>query len=388
VRAWEELATPSFRDLVIDRMSERGVYVEVRPWYVYPTYAEPLFEQVEIKRCGTGVEVLTIAGAQASSHVLVRMVDSSILGCTGDGVSVLASDATGTARLELERCRLLDNGGDGVVLFTDGTTARADLVATSSLFAGNHGCGVRGETAQLLQAGAAELRGCTVAGNGLAGLRTRVDYGAILTGSILAANPDDLDLGTPPTATYCLSGDGELDGYPGCLSGDAGFRDPPAADWRLRFDSACVDGGDPASVGELDLLGRPRNCDGVLDTVEAPDMGAFELQTLELSGSFRIGEPVRFELWGAAGAGARLFMTRAPLLDPQPTPYGALRLAREEATVIAALPLGDDAAVFERTLPDVPELVGSSFSFQALTTSAAAPTGAALSNAVQLVVQP
>lgn len=120
------------------------------------------------------------------------------------------------------------------------------------------------------------------------------------SGSIVANNGMGGVCGEISTDTT-LAADGSLDPLDGKLSGDARFIDAAASDYRLCFDSPCVDTG-PQGAPRTGLAGRLRAVDGDLDLLPASDMGALEQQTLSGPLVASIGESIRLLTSGPAGA--------------------------------------------------------------------------------------
>ena len=72
---------------------------------------------------------------------------------------------------------------------------------------------------------------------------------------------------------------GSITQGPGNVNVAPGFVDSANGDYRLRADSALIDGGDPApedGLPSVDLAGNARVFDGTGDGVAAPDIGALE----------------------------------------------------------------------------------------------------------------
>ncbi|HUR26842.1 MAG TPA: choice-of-anchor Q domain-containing protein, partial [Planctomycetota bacterium] len=185
--------------------------------------------------------------------------------------------------------------------------------------------------------------------------------------------------------------DGHFLGVNGNISAPALFVDPAAHDYRLRFDSPGIDAGNPSTpAGTLDFLGTPRSIDGDLDTHERSDIGAFEFAPLFKQSSNRIGTPLKLECWGPAGATARIQFSRRPLVtSPLSTPFGEFDLDPQNLGPFAISTVGQSAPMlFEKLIPADPALIGHTFSFQARTSSASAPFGAAFTNGVEMTVLP
>jgi hypothetical protein len=282
------------------------------------------------------------------------------------------------------------NAGDGVSLSSTSNGAPSVINAQSCLFAANHGSGV--DASSVLGTSSTPvvtLSNCTLADNLGFGLRGPPSARTSISGSILFGNATDLNLPGPLYANDSCSGDGGLIGQPGCIQADPMFVNPTSGDYRLRFASPCIDTGDPAANGTLDLLVHTRPYDGDVDTHAAPDMGAFEFEPLHQFGSTSIGHPFGLEFWGASGSTSQLFLSKQPLVPPQSTPFGDFYLAPGTVIALGTLPAQPGPPFFlRRTLPNDASLIGTTFSFQALTDSAIAPQGQAYTNPTSFVVMP
>ncbi len=384
-------ASPSFHDIRIEGMSDVGVRASASSSGPFGgASASATIERLEVVHCNVGVVAQAFGGGLGSGGAQVNLTDAVIRSSTSDGVRYSASGNAG-ARANLQRCRVIDNGGHGAYGTVNGGVTSAWLQAEATLFAGNQLCGVFGDGATQGESGQFYLDGCTIADNVDCGVRGLNGNRAHLANSVLARNGDDLDMGPGNTfASFSDCANGDLAGFPGCIAADPQFVDPAARDYRLRFGSPCVDVGDPAFAGALDLAGRARPFDGDLDTVAVPDMGALELAPLALVGVPRIGTTVFLEVTGPAGMPATLYSSRRALLvAPAHTPFGALWLARSSLTVYAqtAAQPGPPGVV-PVPLTNDPSWIGRTFSFQARIASPAAPAGSAFSNPVQFTLRP
>ena len=389
---WNPVA-PSFEDLRLTALSTAAVTVTASS-SIGGHSASANFTSVDVDGCGAGFVLSGTATLDGIALAGLTATDVAIAGCASDGVrmTTTASDVQAFAHVSavLERCRLSGNGTSGVrIQGLLSSHARCQLSARSTLFASNGDCGV------LTTGGApptgmplVDLHECTLADNASAGLRTH-GHLARVGGSVFFGNGDDLDVRGVLEAQTSSSGDADLLGFPGCIQADPLFVAPALGDFRLRFVSPCVETGDPAAAGALDLLGHLRPFDGDLDTRKAPDMGAFELETLHRIGTPTLGQPFGFEFWGASGARSTLLLAKSGLTAPQATPFGDLYLDPGLLVVLGTVPAGPGRPfVLRRTVPSNPALVGQTFSFQALTGSAIAPAGKAYTNPTTFVVRP
>lgn len=382
--------SPAFHDLRIESMSGPGVQVTASNSGFGGVGAGATFERLEVTGCDAGILVYAQSGHLGSAGAGVDVTDCIVRASTNDGIHLSAAGNAG-ASVHVRRARILDNGGHGIYSSSGGgigSVTSAYLTADASLIAGNQGCGILGEGSGSTS-GLIRLYDCTIASNAICGVRGSYSQNSILSNSIFFGNPDDLDLSTIPNASYSDSGDGALLGFTGCIAANPDFANPRIRDYRLRFGSPCAETGDPAASGNLDLSGHARVFDGDLDTQGAVDMGAFEFEPLHLLGVPALGQTIGFEFWGPAGGSSTLWFAPAPLTVPQATPFGSFYLDPSLAAVLGTVPVRPGRPfVLRRTLPGNPALVGRTFSFQALTSSSAAPQGQAYTNPISFVVLP
>lgn len=364
-------------------MQSEGVSVGASASFFDYASAHPSFERVTIAHCGLGVRISAGTTSQLEGATSeIELVDSSVLFSGLDGLS-LFSNGNAMTHAGLTRCRVLGNGRDGVRCTpsarTESVTARACLIAD------NLGAGLWGAA----NPSNFWLYDSTIAHNAGAGIHTANGHATDVHNSIVAANGSDIELTGPLYASFSNSADGGLLGQPNCIAVDPLFVDIGAGDYRLRWGSPCIENGAPASASHADLLGHMRGYDGDLDTHGGVDMGAHEFEPLHVDGVARSGGSLAFELWGASGAHARLLLSRQTASAPQSTPFGSFVLLRPRTLGLLSVPLGPPTpARFSLRVPSSPALVGTSLTLQALTQSAAAPRGRALSNPVALVVEP
>lgn len=374
----------TFRDLRVVDMSGTGVSATAGD-----TVVSAAFERLEVANCGVGVFVRSTGSSFSHGTASIDFMDSTIRASADDGLQY-SSLGNASTSIHMWRCRVLDNGGDGVDALTGNEITTAQLFAVACVFAGNQGCGLTGR-----QVGSAFgkfwLRDSTVANNVVCGARCETGHVLDVRNSVLALNGDDID--SFPTWVFagwsdCANGD--LAGFPDCIAADPAFVDPSARDYRLRFASPCIDIGDPASAGTLDILGLVRPFDGNLDTLAVPDMGAHEFAPLALVGTPHAGSVVHFAISGPSAAPTTVYSSRRPLLaTPTHTAFGALWIPRSSMTSYAqtfAAPYPPN--LLPVSLTSDPSWIGRSVSFQARIQSAAAPAGGALSNAVQFTIVP
>ncbi len=410
---------------ILQSTSEASALLSFRSLVAQPRIfdAQSRVERLNLRRANVGIEMLSQAGEVSPTIVDVRLArftvnsitieaaggasapvfervetrdsfefEFSPLLVTGSGVAVVTArdcffgESLGpavrlwaAAHLDFARCTLeaadagfeLLGGSQTQVRLTDSTIAYCDRA-----FSGGGGEYV--------------FTRCTIANNGWpseAGSATlRYDHCIVSeSGPVVLTSPS-----ATVEATRSFISDGSFDGVNGCFSGDPGFRDGPSGDFRLRWDSPCVDAAFVnAPVGARDLVGSSRGIDGNLDTLGATDLGALEFQPLELVTSGSIASPLRLEHWGPQGAPTVVYWARAGLVGAQSTPFGASELDQQLARTFRVTTAGAGMPnVTQRWIPNQLALVGHTFSFQALTDSSAAPLGKALTNGVEFTVVP
>ena len=341
-------------------------------------------ERVEVVHSGEGLSCWTSMHGEAGNF---ELEECTLADNGSDGIRLNAS-ASGVD-LELFRCRILRNGQSGIKADAN-TFGGISVHMVDSLVAGNGLDAITangGDTAGL----SFWLERCTLADNARYGLNAFLNTPLTLDGCILYGNQDDISDATLPEVTlaWCDVGDGDFAGLNGNFSADPMFRDAAAGDYRLSFGSPCCDSGTPANPTALDLAGVQRPIDGDLDADERTDVGAFELQTLSVGRAPRLGEVMALECWGAMGNTTQIWASRMPLVSPMASTYGEFDLDRRTVrpwgtTLVGPGPPG----YFLWSVPGDPTLVGTTFSIQMLTDSAAAPMGRAWTNALSFQIEP
>jgi hypothetical protein len=345
------------------------------------TWCNALLERVLVADCAAGGVALSITGAYfGSSGVDVVAVDCEVRDCGGIGFWTGAwQDGTSSAEADtyLSRCRILGNGEAGVMARTwsefPGSTNT--LTMEDCLVAGNGGDGVDSQ-------GSSSSKRSTLVDNGAYGLRGHGE----LESCIVWGNRASLSPG-PRTVEYsCVEGSSAPVGQ-GNLNAFPQFVDAAGGDYSLRFDSPCVDAGDPGDTGVLDAAGLSRPIDGNLDTTARVDMGAHEHAPLRAQAPARIGQPLTLELWGPMGGSATLFWCRGPLGPPLSTPFGDWELGRSRLLFATSGTAPGPPALFTLPVAQDPLLIGTTFGLQSLTTSAAPGVPPlVLTNALELTV--
>jgi len=295
-----------------------------------------------------GIDVRA-TGAEAISLLMFRSI---VRGFQQEGIRI-QSFSSGGASAIVGGCAIVQNGDAGVLAQAASTGG-----ASVSLFES------------------------TVAANVAFGVQT-INAGPLVSSiqeSILAANGAG-DLSAPgATVKNCCIQDGTMSGLNGNFAADPAFRSLAGGDFRLKYRSPCLDRL-PAKM-DIDLIGVERRVDGNLDAIGGMDIGAYEFEPLEASGTFAIATPVTFSCWGPNSATSVIAADGELLTNPLATPFGDLTIAFTNAHVIATGPATATAPTAHVVVvPNNPALSGLTFSFQSLTVSPVAAAGAAFTNA-------
>lgn len=234
--------------------------------------------------------------------------------------------------------------------------------------------------------GTVQLARCTVANNGGYGINT--DNIAFTLADvdveqcIFANNLGDLVIPLGVSIRDSLIRSGELNGVNGNFAADPLFVDPAQSDWSLRWNSPAIDRVADSNVALLlDFSARTRGVDGDLDLLERSDLGAVEFRPLAAPLTARIGRPLRIGSWGPQGAASTIYWARSAPVGPTATPFGQFALPAGSLQVFTVTTTGAAApTLIQRAIPDIAQLVGQTYSFQALVDSPAAPLGRAYTN--------
>ncbi len=374
---------PRVADLTVTRCTVAGVYLVVAFDDQCLGGATGSFERIRFNRNAIGLRVLSLGCTD------VRFSECEFSNQVGDAVRFNGSDASSSIALRFDRTRFLGSGDRGVHVYAS-NEGRPAVYLEDCLIAGSRLEGVFLENTNMARANLSLLR-CTVVNNDTAGIGGAMDDFpnlAEITGSIVGANPDDLVTGPQMEYTVAFSAveDGDFAGSNGNIGGDPGFVDRRDGDWRLRWNSPCIETGDPATpIGIPDLLGTLRAVDGDLDTVEAPDMGAMEFAPLFLLPHGGKNGYLRLELWGEDGGSTTLWAAPTALGSPQTTPFGQSDLVSGAFVFGTHSVASGPPAIMQRRL--WMSLLGRTYSFQALTDSSAAPLGAAWTNPIEFTLE-
>ena len=369
-------------DVVIVDMSGFAIELEAHP--DAGTVGAPsiltCIDGLDIADCGGGIRLTATSPADAS---LLALTNSSIHDSSGDGIRLESMDG-GKILLSLSQVRVLRNGQAGVRANASGDV---ELGFGSCLVADN-GTGIDvADDGGDLQVG---LFFSTVAGNTGSGLAVEDGLPATSSfgGALFWGNGADITGSSKVVAKNSDSEQGVFGTADGNFSADPQFRNAAQGDYRLSFGSPCLEAGDPTlTAGALDLDGAQRPADGDLDTLERLDVGCFELNPLVVETTGELGTEVLFESIGSPCMQTTLFFAPGLPAVAHKTAFGPLRIGPSGILpLLVTIVLSPDPSLVVATIPNIPALVGSTFSFQGLTQSLAAPKGAALTNVESFTV--
>lgn len=388
-------------DCRIFAMSEAGFHTSAGCFHTCGKTVATL-ARVELIGCGIGVDFGSSVASASNVTSTLALVDCLINGSSFHGIQQF--DAGGGTDLLLLRTRIHYSGGEALWVVQDDWGVGADTHATliDCLIANNASDGVKAELLHdnISQSSVRiDVARTTIADN-FYGLEVFHQTGFMptlavtLTDSIVDHNYDDIfENPAHPSITsvsHCDIGDGDFAGTNGNFAADPMFVDAPGNDYRLRWGSPCIEAGDRTTApGGIDLAHNPRPIDGDLDTVERPDVGAYEFAPLFLNSTGAIGTPLSFELWGPQDNASTLYFSRLPLVSPSMTQFGELDLDPASMGVFRVTTVGSGRPrIVTRTIPYQLGLIGQTFSFQALTDCSAAAPGMAYTNAVEITLVP
>lgn len=372
VRGTWAVVETELSDVVIDQCGI-GLDIAVGASFGAARFAVAIHDST-IEGCGTGIGASSSLSGASTLHV----EDTAVRGQIGSGIELGAGSSGGGITATLRRVRVQDNGSYGVRCAA--AISGIEIDCADGLIAGNGLGGYRAEMAQ--GSTRIQLTRSTIANNGSPGLYAHsFSVGAHelrFESSIVHGHAVDVDSNSVASALHTLIGV------------DPAFVDAAQGDFRLRFGSAAIDSGDPATpVATLDLEQRARSIDGDLDTQERADAGCFEFAPLRVTTTGQLLAPVRFEIAGPAGGTVSLKFTRQAMVAPSSTPFGELDLNPLTLGTLLSAPVSPfPPFTFQRPIPNNPLLVGRTFAFQGLVTSGASPSGLAYTNAEQFTVVP
>jgi hypothetical protein len=373
-------------DVEITGMAERGIECSAVPAGAAPSAVHVQATRLTISGCARGFSFLSESPENTSLL--------SLVGCdfffNSVGLEVISR---GDVIANVTMSRFHENFVVGVRSFADG--GNAQLALEGSLVANNpvgiEAGGQQGDSQLSLQA-------CTIAANGI-GVFTDLAVPPLsthVTSCIVWGNADDLQLAGPVNAQFNDVGDGDFGSINGNLSADPLFLGAAQGDYRLTWGSPAIEAGGPNN--SFDLLAHVRPVDGDLDAVSVMDIGCFEFMPLNLVTQHSQwllpvippGGKLTLSAWGAAGASATVLFSLQPIGSPAATGFGFFFLNPSlffPLATFAAAPIQFGGGL-EMLIPNQPALAGLFVSLQALTTSAVAPKGAALTGPVQFLITP
>ncbi len=395
---WGEMS-PLFEDVLVWQMLGPGV--EVIGGDVGAAGAfHPVFNGMEVWDAEVNMRV-TMSGEGCRNSV--SLVDCDLHSGPGHGLELNNSSDNGLLLLDGLRSMFHNRTGDAVhVEYANASFTAIDLRFCELTDTASNGLHIVPGTGQ---GGVVHTRlsHCTVSGHQGAGLSVSTDTSAVashpteLDSTILWGNGDDLvESSSGPSITSirrCDIEDGDYLGVNGTFSEDPLFAGVPFNDYRLRFDSPCVERGEPLAghvQGEPSLGGVVPPMDGDLDLLPAWDVGAREFAPLQLTGRHHLGSTVRLQAWGPASGRALIYWCREPLATvPRTLIIGDFWLCAS-AKPWQSLPT--DPAIpgqLSISIPTDTSIVGSQFSFQALELAPpGSPYPRVLTNPVQFTVLP
>lgn len=302
-------------------------------------------------------------------------------------------DLIGGVDATLERCRMSGSAWSGARLDPLNNLVTRARFESCSLSGGDN----YGLRAELFAAGPGALdlvlRNCTLAANGLvdvAEINAQPGAAALnLERSIFASPNQSLAISAASVVRDCLTFDARFAGSNGNFAADPLFV-APTSDWRLRWNSPCIDRIADANLATtLDLDRHLRGVDGDLDRVELFDLGALEFRPLELESTGELGSPLRLASWGPQGNPGLVYWTRVAPVTPTQSLYGEFELNLQLARLFRATTVGSAAPTsILRQIPAHPALVGETYSFQSLVDSSASPSGKAFTNVATVTFVP
>jgi hypothetical protein len=390
------------RDVRIENMSTAGVR-SVSTGSSSVGWVRATLERVAISGCGLGVDFSNDATGPYQPASM-DLADCDVSSNVTSGIR-LYDHGSGTS-LTCVRTRIVDNGADGVsathqnplsVVFTS-------VALFDCLIARNGGSGILATVpgSWIIQTVVSvDLQRCTIARNAGSGLDaffpsvSSTHFVTTLRSSILYGNSDDLrENSANPSiavATFNDIGDGDFSGTNGNIAADPAFRDPFTGDWRLIWGSPCVDAGDPATPpATLDLRLVKRPVDGDLDVMERADIGAYEFTPLDFVAPPHVGGFLTLEQWGPSGGRANLYLARGqPMATPLVTTFGDFDLDPNAFRNLGSSRVAPYPPAL-RILPiaNNAQLVGQTFSLQALETSTVVSPTAAYTNPITFTILP
>ncbi|MBI3818540.1 MAG: DUF1565 domain-containing protein [Planctomycetes bacterium] len=259
----------------------------------------------------------------------------------------------------------------------------ATLTVTDSVIVDNLSDGVRAESQSTSGTSGCTITRCTVAKNGGKGGK-RIGSSSIgVSGSIFSNNAGgDLDPGASSSNSDIADGSGGTAN--GNIAANPMFRSPSTGDYRLSWGSPCID--KLLLPQAKDYNGVGRQVDGNLNLIELADLGAYEFLPLDATGDFVIGNIVNFESWGPDQL-TYILVADGGIAPTLPTMYGDVDIDLLSSFVLLiGTATSASPAQMPQLVPNDPQFIGSTFSFQALTVSPASANTYAFTNAFSKTV--
>ncbi len=278
------------------------------------------------------------------------------------------------------RCHIDQRGplGEGGLSF--GSTGLSSIEIRDSLISRSTGLYALGHADRATH--------CTIVNNqGFGG--SEMAFGTHVTREIdrcvIAFNPQGDAQSMHVQDSFVADGSGTHGGT--VLSGDPIFVDAPGGDYRLRFDSPCID-RQPAD-SQTDLRGLGRNVDGTLDHQKAADWGAMEFRVLDGPAEANLGSTYRLEVSGIPMGGGIVYFSRSGSSSgPFSSPFGELHLPlRTPSTIAFLFTTGNTAVAVDLPVLGGPALVGRTLGFQALLRSDQVASRGAWSNPIEITIR-
>lgn len=263
-------------------IGSRGTAIDVTDAtdVLFAIACSPVISGNTITGCGSGINA--VFWFSPANTLFVS--NNYILGNTYDGIKLQYVNAT------VVENKIGENGFRGIYC-----SSMVKGSITSNLVCNNKSVGIRFSDDNLpAWVGTTTVANNTIVGNGL----SPIVPGLWGTGRVLATNNIVAFNGTGIQASFGPSPCGNNvfgnvhgdfvdmaknpSGTNGNISMDPLFVNPLGGDYRLWWNSPCVDAGTNEGAPAFDLLGYPRPIDGNLDGIAITDMGAYEYAPVQV----------------------------------------------------------------------------------------------------------